>query len=376
MIGKNQEIQPSKVITESETSFTFTVDSVAIEKKPPTLVKANKLLEQYLGSEVKYEDFSHRTNNEDLFIQGKVQGFILALHTAYQNHYPLKLSVSDFIILIGQGLGSHMDKYSEKLRKYFVDHEGKEKIIVRRHEFVLGKQNDWSTVFGDFADEIKKRVKTDFHSIVIDDTSVATRESRIVSEITLMDCMKGYFSYAVQTLCGIPQVTLEGSVKDWENLLSRVNRLEELNKDDCLLLDFWLKHLIPVVKTICETGISRKPNSEFWSGIYKYKNPGSGSPYISGWCTVFLPYLKQRVNSFDNPNHVTTAQIPEQISILPFVWEYLGKDIAMKFSGGFLGAKFDQTKGTVEPTYFWAVTYDEDNKGVEEKSKKSQLKQI
>ena len=384
MFGKNskevtaQPLKPSKVLVDSDTTLTFTVDSVDIEKNTPPLVSAKEILAQVIGPKTKLEDFSHRDFQEETFLKGKVPGFILALHAAYQSHYPLKLSVSDFIILIGQGLGRHMDQHSEKLRKHFVDHEEKEEIIVRRDEFVLGKQNDWSTVFGEFADQISKRVKTDFYSIVVDDTSVATKETRIVSEITLMDCMKGYFDYVVVTRCGIPQITLEGSKKDWEGLLNRVKRLQELNKDNCLLLDFWLKHLLPIVEKICETAISRKPNSEFWSGIYKYTNPGSGSPYISGWCTIFFPYLAQETkslqNPFQKPAQITTNQFPKQLSDLPFIWDYFKKLIAMKFYGGFFGAKFDKTKGTVEPAYFWAVTYDEERKNVERKYQKPEDK--
>jgi len=357
-------LKPSKVLEKTETSFTFDVDSVQIQKERPILSTAQEVLEKHLGTDTQYEDFSHRGNKEESFVKGKIPGFILTIHTAYQDHYPLKLSVSDFIILIGQGLARHMDKYSEELRQYFVDHEGKEQIKIRRNGFVQGKQNDWSTVFGDFADEIKKRVKTDFYSIIVDDTSVATRDSRIVSEIALMDCMKGYFDYMAVTTCGIPQITLEGSVKDWENLLHRVKRLEEMNKDNCLLLDFWLKHLVPLVEKICKQAISRKPDRDFWSGIYKYSQPGSGSPYISGWSTIFLPYLSYGKNGFQNPAKIKTNEIPKQISELNFLWDYSGKLFRMKFYGGFLGAKYDKKTGTVEPVHFWAVTYNRKNEDV------------
>mmetsp|Transcript_15953 Transcript_15953/g.13508 ORF Transcript_15953/g.13508 Transcript_15953/m.13508 type:complete len:116 (-) Transcript_15953:533-880(-) len=115
-----------------------------------------------------------------------------------------------------------MSQNSEKLRDQFVSHEGKEKIIIRRDKFVMGEQNDWSTVFGDFGKEINTRVKNEIYDIIVDDTSVATKDSRICSEINLMDCMKGYFEYEVDTLCGIPRITLKGSSEDWENLKKKV----------------------------------------------------------------------------------------------------------------------------------------------------------
>jgi len=182
--------------------------------------------------------------------------------------------------------------------------------------------------------------------------------------------MKGYFDYVVKTLCGIPEITLEGSKEDWEKLRSKVKKLNEMNKDNCLGLDFWLKHLNPIIEKICETAINKKIDKEFWSGIYKYSNPGSGTPYISGWITKFFPYLPSGVNPFTEPAQINTNNLPKQISSVEFIWNYLGTLFGMKFHGGFLGAKYDQNTKTVQSSYFWTVVYDKERKNVEWKYKK------
>ena len=81
---------------------------------------------------------------------------------------------------------------------------------------------------------------------------------------------------------------------------------------DCMKLNFWLKHLTPIIGKICETGITRKVDTSFWSNIYKYSGPkGSGTPYISGWCTVFFPYLaEESVNTFESPAKLSISAIP------------------------------------------------------------------
>ncbi len=139
---------------ESATSFTFNVDKVELSLKSPRLHTAEHIIRNTIKITEKFEDFSHRGNTDESFINGQIPGIITALHTAYQSHYALSLSVSDFIILIGQGLGAHITENAEKLRKHFVDHNGKETIEIHRDGFVKGQQNDWSTVFGEFADEI------------------------------------------------------------------------------------------------------------------------------------------------------------------------------------------------------------------------------
>ena len=341
------------------TNFTFNVDKVKRARQEPSfMATAEEQVQNITRFWNKFEDFSHSQNLEADIVKGKLPGLMLALHTAYQEHYPLKLSVSDFIILIGQGLGQHLDKNAEDLRHHFVDHKDKETIKIRRDQFRKGQKNDWSTVFGDFTTEIKERVKTNIYDIIIDTTSVATQTTRIVSEITLMDAMKNYFKYVVQTLCGIPQITLVGKSEDWEILREKGKKLLEINKDDCLKMKWWLDALIPTINKICDTAVKRQViDLKFWSGIYKYEDPGSGTPEISGWILSFFPYLED--GSRNNFSLVTTDKIPQQVSKIPFVWQYLGEEIPMLFYGGFLGAKFNESDFSIQPETFWCVQHDE-----------------
>ena len=47
-----------------------------------------------------------------------------------------------------------------------------------------------------------------------------------------MDSMQYYFEYLCQTYCGIPQITLEGSVEDWKDLKDRINNLSTFDEED------------------------------------------------------------------------------------------------------------------------------------------------
>ena len=122
---------------------------------------------------------------------------------------------------------------------------------------MLGQQNDWTTTFAEFSDEIKKEVDIDINKVIVDDSSVATQNSIIVSQIAVMESMKSYFSYQVSTLCGIPRISLLGATDDWKNLKEKVNILCRLNENDRLKLDFWLKHLTPIVDKIFETVVNK-----------------------------------------------------------------------------------------------------------------------
>jgi len=171
----------------------------------------------------KIEDWSLREDKKKkIFLPMRVPAVVNVFDVAWNNHHHLSLAPSDFLIMIGQGLAYHINSNAEKLRKHFVDHEGKEDIKIRRDDLRLGEDCDWSTMFGDFSQEIKKRVKANVYDVVIDDTSVATPLTRIVSEIILMDCFKAYYNYITMEGCGFPKITLRGTPDDWRKLLNKV----------------------------------------------------------------------------------------------------------------------------------------------------------
>ncbi len=205
-------------------------------------------------------------------------------------------------------------------------------------------------------------------SIVIDDTSVATSNSKIVSQICLMEGMQKYFTYEVMTLCGIPQVTLIGAPEDWNRLKEKVDLLCKLNENDRLKLDWWLKHLAPIIEEIVDTGVNRKLDSDkikFWQNFAKIGG-GSGGPYYQGWINVFYPYILNYQKKYEQNYSLDYKKndyfgglkdncISQGISMVPFIWNYYGKEYDMNFYGGFFATKIDEKENTVEPELGWVI---------------------
>jgi len=294
-----------------------------------------------------------------------------AAHFAYVNHYPLKISVSDFILMIGQGIAAHMEIHAEDVRPYFVSHEGKEKIEILREDFKAEGGNDWSTVFGEFAEGVKERVKMDFYDVMVDDTSVATKCSRIATEIAIMDTFKHYFEYVVMIGCAMTEITLVGSKDDWERLRSKVKKLKEFNTEDRLQLDWWLDRLVPLVDTIVDQAVSRNIDREFWSKIYQsqdQKDFYQPTPMINGWLNIFNPYVLKAPSDNPKGTRITTRSTFEEIhpdELMNGVSKapVMMKDIVTKnvypmtVYGGFLGAKVNDD-GSIGTECFYAATFD------------------
>ena len=51
-------------------------------------------------------------------------------YTAHTNHYPIIIKPDDIWLLIVQAFSNHVNANSEKLRHYFVNFDGKQKLKV------------------------------------------------------------------------------------------------------------------------------------------------------------------------------------------------------------------------------------------------------
>ena len=75
----------------------------------------------------------------------RANGFVRAFMTAYANHLPLEISPDDVWLAVCQGFCAHILENSEKLRKEFVDFDGKKELRVHLDSFTFGSpDNDWT----------------------------------------------------------------------------------------------------------------------------------------------------------------------------------------------------------------------------------------
>lgn len=295
----------------------------------------------------------------------KMNGFLKAIHEAYANHYPLTLSPDDIWLAIAQGFSYHVNANAEQLRKSFVKHEGKATIKVRRDSFTKGSPtNDWPGCFSEFSQCIAGYIGQDKRDLLVSDFSTSTLLHHAVSEVTLMNTLKAYFDYVVETRCGIPTITLTGTESDWERIIWKTTALLPFQ------CEAWVRNLLQVLNKFT-LAFKGEADPSFWTNLYKIEGPrGSGGTSISGWVNVFFPYLNNwsSPGEFSRPNQTAITQIfdrgrgpgsaPDQfplgITSTPFIWEYLETTIPMQFLAGFIGTTQDASK-VVRPVQGWGI---------------------
>lgn len=285
-----------------------------------------------------------------------LNGLVAAVHLAYDQHYPLTLSPDDVWLTIAQGFAIHVNENAEALRQQFVAHEGKKYIEVVRNSFVKGSpDNDWMGTFSEFSDKLAEHIGKK-RDLLVSNFSTTGVVERAASEIVLMDAMQSYFSYGMRTACGIPEVTLLGTVEDWKQIRDRARALSEFQ------CEAWINALVPVLDEFVKAS-EGQADPAFWQEFYKLGG-GSGGPFVSGWINTLFPYVgRKRVH----PNKLVVTwkdrnarggvpeDFPNGMSAVPFVWHYYGQEIPMQFLGGFVGPYQDPTDFGVRPSIGWAI---------------------
>lgn len=227
---------------------------------------------------------------------GFKNAFIATALTAYNNHLPLELSPDDIWTLISYGVAQHLggdNNTAEYYRKVFVNHEGKKELSVRGEPYGLQPGNPaanrraWPGIIAALSKQIKNNTKTDVSEIMTNPFTTTGQVEQTVFHCMLMDTMKNYFSYKVVMLCGIPDITLHGTVEDWRSIVTRLDKLMGIFPDFEWYLNKIKTHVLKMIATLDGNQV----DLDFWNTMILDEPLGSGGGRkFSGWLGDFFPY--------------------------------------------------------------------------------------
>jgi hypothetical protein len=378
--------------------ITFKVNDVELAKRPMTTgTSLKEVAEELIKSPI--EGFPV-LDKEIIPINFK-HPFIGTVGLSFGLHYPLVLSPDMIWLLIVQGFAVHITKNAEKMREHFVSHEGKKTLTVFANSFIKGQNNAWETIFPQFKEQIGNNISNDIHNIIATEFSTTTALEKAVFELTLMETMSEYFEYEVTSICGIPEITLLGTVEDWQKIIDDTKKLAIYD------LSWWTDVLLPILNQFLETA-KGNINLKFWQSIYNYESMSGGS-WISGWIVQFLPYVEIEISGddekslqeeykaaiievgyqsvhqrviVDENDYITEYHICKNASLFhnyqgevesweepsfnanylwkgttstPFIWKYSATTYQMEVIAGFMGASQDKETFALKPEIAWTV---------------------
>ncbi|MDR1518060.1 MAG: DUF4419 domain-containing protein [Dysgonamonadaceae bacterium] len=286
--------------------------------------------------------------------------FFDGLYSAYAQHRPFVISPDMIWLLISQGFAQHVNANSENLRPHFVNFSGKSQLVVETEtELAQLSEKQWEDIFPKFTQQIGQRVGSELINVLASDFSTTTPVEKVASEITIMQAMDSYFEYIVMyVVCGIPEITLQGTTEDWEKVLEKTQRLEKYE------LAWWTQELEPVLQKIIETS-KGKIDKAFWRNIFKKKaeeltRKCGGPPLtIDGWIVKFFPYDKEgnRNNLKELKGDAQGAKLPQEIVKvdLQYIDKQTKKQIPLELWAGFVGLEQDEQNFTLTPKIGWMI---------------------
>lgn len=215
---------------------------------------------------------------------------IRAMIIAYNHHLPLVLSPDDIWYQIMHAFTIHVNRNSTKLRDKIVNHADKMNLEV---EFDIDNWDNFyvsESFINTIAELIDENTKDNLVDLVNPTFTTSTPITNICNKICLMDMVQSYFEYTFSGLCcGIPSVTLLGTLDDWQKIRTLVDKLANYG------LEHWLDDIRYVADEFIKT-YKGEPVDQFWGKIFTHVNQGSGGDRlcISGWVSNFFPYVGAR----------------------------------------------------------------------------------
>ena len=281
--------------------------------------------------------------------------FYRSIVDAYANHQSVTLSPDMVWLVITQGFARYVNAHSEELRPQLVSHNGKMDLAIQTNKDLLTEDVDWASLIDDFSSQIDKYTKNGIAKTITSDFTTTGPIERVASQITLMESVKSYFEYIVYRIaCGIPTVTLQGTVEDWRRVLEKTRQLKQYG------LGTWINALEPILQEFIQTADGHQ-NQAFWKGIVKKQsiaelNGGACSPdkptELDGWLLKLFP--DENGKTRDKEKH--TTEMPSEYVRVNFKYRVINpvdgsliSETPMELWAGFIGAKVDTASNMLTP---------------------------
>lgn len=282
--------------------------------------------------------------------------FISALHLAFAEHRPLVISPDMIWLIVTQGIAMHIHENSDSLQQYLVDFEGKKQIEILRDTFRLYQNNDWKGVIAELSDSVKIHTDKKLYDTFVHKFSTSSEKEITAFQACLLDAYEPYFKYGLGTYCGIPEIRLEGTKKDWQWIYNQCDELDQFG------LEKWKNELKPVLKEFVNV-YENKIDTNFWQSFYRlYESCGE---YSTGWVVKFFPYLYDKLSNEIIPNtsiyqkgefgSIENEWYPSGLSTVDIEWYYYGDTINMELYSGFIGISQDKKTKALRPEISWFI---------------------
>lgn len=297
-------------------------------------------------------------------------GLVSAICNAYNTHHELVLRPDDVWQAINTQFSFYVNKNAEELRDIFVDFQGKKQLVITAA----------GTLFtADFGSMAKRMVDEQIVNNIKDPSiaawllpcfSTTMPNDRIAGSVTVMSTLQAYFEYKFCLMCGIPRVTLLGTVDDWKRLRAKADRLPEFDLGYGHM-KAWHGMLSHVLDQFVRAA-KGNPDIGFWDRVCSHHGGGSGPSFLSGWVTVFCVFTEKgewqgqrggrsqgfRVGGLQWPQ-IDTEDLPNGVVSVPVLVDDNGVEYETQMLAGQFGFSALKDGTAIQPRTDWCIAYNQ-----------------
>lgn len=346
----------ASIVEKKQAKISFAVDRVETAKELLPITKAKSYLEE--DWKVPLIAFSHNDNFEIVAETGN-HPLATAIHLAFSQHRPLLLTPDIIWMTIAQGFAQHINNKAESLRNKFVGHQ--DKVTLKVFASTPTTSQEWSAIVSEWGLKIREHIDPKLYQLMLCDFTTTTETISTASKVVMMNAFQQYFDYRLVAICGIPEITLLGTIEDWTTIRDRVQIIAQYD------LQWWTDRLLPICEGFIDTAAGN-PNLKFWQHIYKPKEVYGGD-VITGWLADIFPYLKDYIthkpviknsilaiprDRITINDGIRLQSLPTGLSEATITLEEKNQEKELELIGGFIGITQDSNK-CLYPEIGWGI---------------------
>ena len=191
---------------------------------------------------------------------------------------------------------AYVNGRSEELRYKIVSFEGQREleVITGGSIFSVG----FDEVAPKFLDLISENINDPtLREWFLPGFSTSTQGDDMNAAAMAMCTLQAYFAYKWGLVCGIPKITLLGTIDDWIILRSKVDRLLEFDDSEQTMSTIW----VPILQVIADNFVESakngsKNNMAFWDSIISHERTPDGCTEridLTGWLSAFTIFNEE-----------------------------------------------------------------------------------
>ena len=272
---------------------------------------------------------------------------------AYAEHVPLVLAPDDIWFVILQNLRLIQEEQSNC--ESFVMHKEKKILSIDVSDYIYEGREFYEHVIMEYRDRMMSDIKKKYKELIEFDFTTSTKKEKICGQILFMNIVKDLYGFEMVGPCGIPSITLLGTISDWEKISKRVKLLEHFGyPKKCV------DSIIGMVENIVSVLNGNKCNMTYWKRFFDYGD-GCGGKFVNGHILSLFPYI----STDEIKDGIRETQLRRLTNTTNFCYidcKFGTAKFKLKLNSGFVGCIQDKSSLAVRPNMEWFVTKEYESK--------------